>query len=61
MKKSNIYNYLYENCILNQSQMIRKVTLHYKFRSFSLANRDNPEYKDEPDIQNRWRKGFRID
>jgi hypothetical protein len=61
MKEKQVYTYLYGNYMNNQSQMIRSVTLHYKFRSFSLTNRNNPEYKDDPFIQNRWRKGFPID
>lgn len=48
----------------DDNEIQRGVKIHYKFRSFSLGHKNDPDYKTgnfAPYIQEMWRIGFRID
>jgi hypothetical protein len=51
----------YQKYVQNDSKIDKGVKLHSKFRSFSLAHRNEPYYKGATFVQKRWRNGFRID
>ncbi len=61
MKKAHLYTPLYQKYVQNDNEIYKGVKLHSKFRSFSLAHRKDPYYKDATFVQKRWRKGFRMD